>query len=101
MVGYLTDIAMASQQPPSTPSGNLVLLFAAASIPEGMLARGLLESQGVPVVVKGESEGPYRIGPVYLWVPEELEVQARMILEEAVADASTDDVDAQGDQEGP
>ena len=92
---------MASQQPPSTPSGRLVLLFTSASIPEGMLARGLLESQGIPVVVKGESEGPYRMGPVYLWVPEELEVQARMILEEAVADARDDETEEEAEKEEP
>ena len=64
-------------------SGRLVLLLTATSIPEGLLARSLLESEGIPVFVKGESEGPYRLGPVYLWVPEELEVQAGMILAEA------------------
>ena len=66
-----------------------------------MLARGLLESQGIPVVVKGESEGPYRMGPVYLWVPEELEVQARMILEEAVADARDDETEEEAEKEEP
>lgn len=69
---------------PSTPSfGRLVRVFTSASIPEGVMARGLLESEGIPVFVKGESEGPYRMGPVHLWVPEELEVQARLILAEA------------------
>ena len=61
-------------------SGRLVLVFVAGRIPEGMLAKGLLESEGITVFVKGESEGPYRIGPVYLWVPEEFEVQARHLL---------------------
>ena len=61
-------------------SGRLVLVFVAVRIPEGMLAKGLLESEGITVFVKGESEGPYRMGPVYLWVPEELEVQARHLL---------------------
>ena len=64
-------------------SGRLVEVFASASIPEGLLAKGLLEAEGIPVQVKGESEGPYRMGPVYLWVPQELEVQARLLLEEA------------------
>lgn len=70
-------------------SGRLVLLLTATTIPEGLLAKSLLESEGVPVFVKGESEGPYRLGPVYLWVPEELEVQAGMILTEARS-SSTD-----------
>jgi len=56
-------------------------VFVSVRIPEGMLARGLLESEGIQVFVKGESEGPYRMGPVYLWVPEELEAQARLILD--------------------
>ena len=65
------------------PPMDLVLVFSTASIPEGLLAKGLLEAEGIPVQVKGESEGPYRMGPVYLWVPQELEVQARLLLEEA------------------
>lgn len=69
-------------------SGRLVLVFTATSIPEGLLARSLLESDGIPVFVKGESEGPYRLGPVYLWVPEEFEVQAGVLLADAVATAN-------------
>ena len=76
-------------QPPL--SGHLVLVFTATSIPEGLLARSLLESEGIPVFVKGESEGPYRMGPVYLWVPEELEVQAGVILAEATSSEATAD----------
>ena len=64
-------------------SGNLVRVLASQSITEGYAAKGLLESEGIPVVVKGEGEGPYRMGPVFLMVPTELEVQARMILDEA------------------
>jgi phage major head subunit gpT-like protein len=45
--------------------------------------KGLLEAEGIPVAMKGESEGPYRMGPVYLWVPEALEAQARLIIEDA------------------
>ena len=67
---------------PSTPSSRLVMLFGTGSIPEGLLVKGLLESEGIPVQMKGEAEGPYRMGPVSLWVPEAFEVQARMILEE-------------------
>ena len=44
-----------------------------------------VEAEGILVVTKGESEGPYRIGPVYLWVPEQYEVQARVILAEVTA----------------
>lgn len=67
------------------PSASLVLVFSTTSIPEGLLVKGLLESEGIPVQLKGESEGPYRMGPVYVWVPEAFEVQARLVLEEAVS----------------
>jgi hypothetical protein len=43
--------------------------------------------------VKGESEGPYRVGPVYLWVPEDKGAQARHIIEEAQSADLPDDGD--------
>jgi hypothetical protein len=63
-------------------SGELVRVYSTQSITDGYLARGRLEADGIPVVLKGEGEGPYRMGPVHLWVPLELEIQARLILEE-------------------
>jgi hypothetical protein len=63
-------------------SGEFVRVYSTTSLPDGYLARGRLEAEGIPVMVKGEGEGPYRMGPVHLWVPSELEVQARMILQE-------------------
>ncbi len=68
-------------------SERLVRIFVTASIPEGHLARGLLESEGIPVFVKGESEGPYRMGPMYLYVPEDFEINARLVLAEVKAQA--------------
>jgi hypothetical protein len=62
-------------------SGRLVMVFSSPRIPPGLLAKGLLEANGIAVVVKGESEGPYRMGPIQLWVPEEFELQARLLLE--------------------
>lgn len=67
---------------------RLVLVLTAPTIPEGLVAKGLLEADGIPVVAKGEAEGPYRVGPMELWVPQELEVQARMLLEDT---SSSDD----------
>jgi hypothetical protein len=64
---------------------RFVMVFGTGSIPEGLLVRGLLESEGIPVQLKGEAEGPYRMGPVSIWVPESFEVQARLILEEAAS----------------
>jgi hypothetical protein len=63
-------------------SGSLVLIYSTPSITDGYLARGRLEAEGIPVMVKGEGEGPYRMGPVHLYVPEEIEVQAVFILDE-------------------
>jgi hypothetical protein len=63
-------------------SGSLILVYSTPSITDGYLARGRLEAEGIPVFLKGEGEGPYRMGPVHLYVPEELEVQAVMILDE-------------------
>jgi hypothetical protein len=74
---------MSHPEDASEPSSDLVLVFSTTSIPEGHLVKGLLESDGIPVALKGESEGPYRMGPVYLWVPEALETRARLIIEDA------------------
>ena len=67
---------------PRRYSGSLVLVYTTPSITDGYLARGRLEAEGIPVMVKGEGEGPYRMGPVLLYVPEEIEVQAMFILDE-------------------
>ena len=42
-------------------------------------------STALPVMAKGEAEGPYRVGPMELWVPRAFEVQARMLLEDAAS----------------
>jgi Putative prokaryotic signal transducing protein len=63
-------------------SGRFVLVYTTQSITDGHLVRGRLEADGIPVLVKGEGEGPYRMGPVHVLVPTELEVQARLILDD-------------------
>jgi hypothetical protein len=64
-------------------AGPLVSVFRTESLPEGLLVKGLLESAGITVVDKGMSEGPYRMGPVDLWVPREQEDEARTLIDEA------------------
>jgi hypothetical protein len=64
--------------------GKLVLVHSAANATEGHLLQGRLEAEGIPVLAKGEGDGPYRMGPLYLWVTEEHEVQARLVLAEAM-----------------
>jgi hypothetical protein len=61
-------------------AGDLVRVLTTSSVPEGEIAKARLEGEGIPVLAKGEGEGPYRIGPVHLFVPAELEVQARFVL---------------------
>lgn len=88
-------------QPDPSSTSRLVMVFGTGSIPEGLLVKGLLESEGIPVQMKGEAEGPYRMGPVSLWVPEAVEVQARLILEEASSGEPRDGEEerASGEQE--
>ena len=65
-------------------AGPLVLLHVASSTVEGQLLEGLLRSEGLPVFTKGEGEGPYRLGPMYVFVPADFEVQARLVLAEVL-----------------
>jgi hypothetical protein len=75
----------------STESDEPVQVYATGSVTDGYLVKGRLEAEGIPVLMKGGGEGPYRIGPAYLWVPSSLEVQARMILEAIHAGTDTAD----------
>lgn len=71
------------RRPEGRPDAErLIRVFVASTATEGHLARGLLESNGIPVLIKGETEGPYRVGPIQLWIPEAFEVQARLLLAE-------------------
>lgn len=69
---------------------DVVRVLSTSSVPEGEIAKARLEDEGIPVLVKGEGEGPYRIGPVHLFVPAELEVQARLILNSTFSDVGED-----------
>jgi hypothetical protein len=62
--------------------GKLVLVRTVPNATQGHLLLGRLEAEGIPVLAKGEGDGPYRMGPLYLWVNEENEIQARLILAE-------------------
>jgi Putative prokaryotic signal transducing protein len=80
-----------------TVTDPLVRVLTTPSIPEGEIAKARLESEGIPVLLKGEAEGPYRMGPIHLLVPADLEVQARLVLsarfEDAEEDVDIDDVE--------
>ena len=60
---------------------DLVRVYSSGNAINGELTRGRLEAEGIPVMLKGEGEGPYRAGPVYLWVPADREADARAVLE--------------------
>jgi len=76
-----------------------VHVYSTPSLTDGYLARGRLEAEGIPVFLKGEGEGPYRIGPMHLYVPEELEVQAVMLLDD-VRSGTLEILDEDADGEG-
>jgi hypothetical protein len=60
---------------------RLVQIFATSDTVAGEMMRGRLEAEGIPTMVKGEGEGPYRAGPVYLWVAAVHEAAARDVVE--------------------
>jgi hypothetical protein len=62
-------------------SGDLVRVLSAPSVIEGEIAKSRLEAENIPVLLKGGGGDPYRVGPVYLFVPAEFEIQARLALE--------------------
>ena len=72
---------------------DLVRVWATGDPFEGEMLRGRLEAEGIDVLVKGEGEGPYRIGPVYLFVPAEREADAREVLEAIASGAYARELD--------
>jgi len=77
---------------------DLVLLRSVPSTFEGEIIRSRLESEGIPVLLKGgSSTDPYPAGPVHVFVAAEFEVQARL----ALADVPGEDGPDPGDQADP
>ena len=72
---------------------ELVRVYATPSAIEGELVKGRLEAEGIPVLLKGEGEGPYRMGPAEVYVPSSFEPQARLVLE-SIDDAVDELTDA-------
>ena len=64
-------------------SVELVHVYESADPVRGLLVQGLLESDGIEVFAKGEGTGPYRTGPVILYVPEEARTRALELIEAA------------------
>ena len=60
---------------------ELVRIYSTSRVFEGQLTKARLEEEGIPVLAKGEGDGPYRMGPVHLYVPLGYEPQARLVLD--------------------
>jgi hypothetical protein len=75
---------------------RVVRVYAAMDAFEGHLMKGRLEAEGIQVLLKGEGEGPYRMGPVYLWVDEADEPRARAVVDAVGSGAfAVDDADVE------
>jgi hypothetical protein len=73
---------------------DLVRVWAGGDAIEGELLRARLEAEGIAVVLKGEGEGPYRAGPVYLFVDGDDDARARAILDAVASGAYALEEDA-------
>jgi hypothetical protein len=60
---------------------KLVRVFETRDPVRGLLVRGLLEAEGLDVLAKGEGTGPYRMGPVILFVPDDVSGRAIELIE--------------------
>lgn len=60
---------------------HLRRVLSTMSYPEASAAKSRLESEGIPVMLKGGNFDAYPVGPMYLWVPEELADRAEQILD--------------------
>jgi hypothetical protein len=62
---------------------QLVRVFETRDPVRGLLVRGLLEAEGIDVLAKGEGSGPYRMGPVILFVPDDASGRASELIQAA------------------
>jgi len=60
---------------------ELVMVYASGDAFAAELMRGRLEAEDIPVLMKGESGGPYRMGPCYLWVRADDATRAQVIID--------------------
>jgi hypothetical protein len=61
-------------------SVKLIRVFESLDPIRGMLVRGLLEAEGLEVLAKGEGLGPYRTGPIILFVTKDASERARELI---------------------
>jgi hypothetical protein len=72
---------------------NLMRVYATTDQFAGELMRGRLEAEGIRVLLKGEIEGPYPSGPVYLWVSAADEARAKAVIDAVESGAFAVDED--------
>ena len=70
----------ASPAPGDDGHVKLVRIYETADPIRGLLVSGLLEAEGIDVLAKGEGAGPYRMGPVILFVSEDASDRARELI---------------------
>jgi hypothetical protein len=72
---------------------GLVRIYATGDHVQGELMKARLEAEEVEVLLKGGGEGPYRVGPTYLFVRAEDEARAKAVVDamESGAFALADD----------
>jgi hypothetical protein len=76
---------------------GLVRSWAGGDAIEGELLRARLQIEEIDALLKGEGEGPYRAGPVYLFVPAGDEARARAVLDAVASGAyAVTDEDVEG-----
>jgi hypothetical protein len=79
---------------------DLVEVFVTPSVPEAEVVRSRLQDEGIPVLATG-TDSPYRMGPVRLFVPVDLEVQAKIVLASVIDGPFEDDAEPSGEPLGP
>jgi hypothetical protein len=70
----------ASPHPGDDGPVELVRVYETLDPLGGLLVRGLLEAEGIDVLAKGEGAGPYRMGPVILFVPDGVSDRAEELI---------------------
>lgn len=78
---------------------NLVQIYVTSGLYQAEIIRGKLETSGIPVLLKYESLGPVigltldGLGQVQVWVPANVEAEARELLtEDALPTEEEDDI---------
>jgi putative signal transducing protein len=70
----------ASREPSDDEHVKLVRVYETSDPIRGLLVRGLLDAEGIDVLAKGEGSGPYRMGPVILFVPDDASDRAKELI---------------------